>query len=257
LRNSQLQIMKTLKEFLDDSKIQKVEKANPKKLMESDFNRDPMRAIYHDSDVFYSPADGFIVYSKIVAPDKNVVNVKGEDYTINSLIQEDVKDAKECLIIGIFMCALDVHINRIPTDGFIWHDHLDALKVANLSMRGIEKDILKGLNIDYQKMNYALYNERVKNKIYCPKLCQHYWVIQIADFEVDVIAHFEDSGQYYTQGERFSVVRMGSQVELIIPLINKKIEFTSLVDPKIGWHVEAGIDSLIEINNKVKFMTCR
>jgi phosphatidylserine decarboxylase len=249
--------MKTLSEFLKQSDVQKVERANPEKLMESDFNRDPMRAIYHDPYCFYSPADGFILYSKVVAPDKDIIKVKGVDYTVNALLQEEIEDAKECLIVSVFMSALDVHINRIPTDGFISHKHIDPLKVTNLSMREVEKQILEGLKIDYSTMKYALYNERVKNKIVCPKLNQHYWIVQIADYEVDVISHFGDSGQYYTQGERFSVVRMGSQCDLIIPFINKKLKFRSLVDDKAGYHVEAGIDSLVEIEGRMNFFTCR
>lgn len=248
--------MKTFTEFLEESEVKKVGRANPRQLMESNFNRDPLRPIYHDPDCFYSPADGFILYSNVVAPDKDIVKVKGVDYTINEILKEEV-ESKECLIISVFMSCLDVHLNRMPTDGFLFHEHVDAMVVANQSMREIESQILKGIKkLDYDEMKYGTLNERVRNKVLSPKLCQHYWMVQIADYEVDVISHFGDSGQFFTQGERFSVVRMGSQCELIIPFVHKGIEFKSIVDDKIGWHVEAGIDSLVEIDQKHKFSTC-
>jgi phosphatidylserine decarboxylase len=241
--------MQTLKEFLADSKTKKIERANPQQLHDYDFNRDPNRPIYVDPSVFYSPADGFILYSKVVKPDEDIIDVKGVSYTINALMQEEVK-AKECLIIGIFLTALDVHVCRIPTDGFIQHEKIDALKCANLSMRPVEKKILDELEIDHNDMTYALYNERVRNRIFFPAIDQPYYLIQIADFEVDIIAHFGHQGDFFTQGERFSVIRMGSQVDLIIPFTNPKVTFKSLVNDKLMAHVEAGLDPLVEWSRK-------
>jgi phosphatidylserine decarboxylase len=106
------------------------------------------------------------------------------------------------------------------------------------------------MGINPLNLNYALYNERVKNRIYYPKLNQYYWLIQIADFEVDVIAHFSKPNEFYTQGERFATVRMGSQVDLIIPLINKKLIFEPLA--QIHSHVEAGIDKLVRIKDVLR-----
>ena len=172
-------------------------------------------------------------------------------YTINNLLQEEVK--YPCLVIGIFLTAMDVHINRIPTNGFLKHDHLDSLKTNNLTMREMEKQILDELDFDYDKMNYALVNERVKNTIYFPYLNQPYYLLQIADFEVDVISHFRDQNEYFTQGERFSAIHLGSQVDLIIPFINPILEFESMVDDKIRFHVEAGVDELVKIHNGKDF----
>ena len=240
--------METLKEFLRRPDIKKIQASDPSERYFTQFNRDPNRPVYTDPDCFYSPADGFIIYSEVVKPDGDILNIKGVDYTVNCLLQEEIEEP--CMVIGIFMTNLDVHVNRVPTDGFIWYDKMDALKINNLSMRETEKQILKGLNIDPSQMQYALYNERVKNKVYCHHVQQHYWMVQIADFEVDVICAYGDNGDFFTQGERFSVVRMGSQVDIIVPLINKQLEFESLVDDHIGDHVEGGVDSIIKVRHK-------
>jgi len=240
--------METLKEFLARPDIKKIKRELPEKLYTTDFNRDPNRAIYHDESVFYSPADGFILYSNVVKPDEDIISVKGMDYTVNELMQEKIKE--RCMVIGIFMAYVDVHINRIPTNGWVKYEKLDSLKANELSMRTMENHILKEFEVKYDNIEYALYNMRVKNRIFCPWIQQHYWLIQIADFEVDVITHFGDQNDFYTQSERFSVVRMGSQVDLIIPLINKKLRFESLVDDKISWHVEGGVDALIRWGKK-------
>lgn len=242
--------MKSLDEWINQKEIKDLKNKEPDKLFTVDFNRDPNRAIHYDPLCFYSPADGFILYSKIVEPKEEIIEVKGEQYTIDDLIKEEVD--QRCLIIGIFMTGYDVHVNRVPTNGFLKYEQLEPLKVENLSMRAIETEILKQLEIDSNDMKYAIYNERFKNRIYYPMINQHYYLIQIADYEVDVISHFDDQNKYYTQGERFSVVRMGSQCDLIIPFINPDIEFKSLVDDKILFHLEGGMDELVKIVKRGK-----
>jgi phosphatidylserine decarboxylase len=233
--------MESLKEFINRPDIKEIRKGDIHELYSTQFNRDPNRPIYTDPSCFYAPADGFVVYSNVVKPKEDIIEIKGVDYTVNALLQEEIE--QPCLVIGIFMTALDVHVNRIPTDGFVKYEKMDAIKVNNLSMREIEKKILKGLDLDYTQMQYALYNARTKNRVYCPRISQHYWLMQIADYEVDVICPYADQNEFFTQGERFSVVRMGSQVDVIIPLVNKKLKFESLVD--VLSHVEAGIDPII------------
>jgi len=216
-------------------------------------NRDPNRAVYYNPEVFYSPADGFILYSNVVEPDEEIIEVKGGQYNVGTLLGEEVdRNASgnasgfpfgTCLVIGIMMTIIDVHINRLPTNGFVTYQKLPPLKVANLSMRPVEKRILEEMQLDTSELGYVLYNERVKNRVFAPAFNQHYWIVQIADFEVDVICPFGDQNSFYTQGERFSLVRMGSQVDLIVPFIS--CAFESLVEDKTLWHVQAGKDVLI------------
>jgi phosphatidylserine decarboxylase len=236
--------METLKEFLKRPDIKRIRESDAQERYSVQFNRAPNRPIYTDPSCFYSPADGFIIYSAVVKPDEDIIKIKGVNYTVNGLLAEEIKEP--CMVIGIFMTNLDVHVNRMPTDGFVWYEKMDAMKVNNLSMREVEKEILDGLKVDYSQMQYALYNERVKNRVYCHHIQQHYWLVQIADYEVDVICPYGDNGDFFTQGECFSKVMMGSQVDVIVPLKNKSLKFESLVHDNIGDHIEAGIDPIIQ-----------
>ena len=77
------------------------------------FFRDPVRPTYIDNEHFYSPADGTILYQKIVQPGEQVLEIKGIDYTIQD-VMGDKDYNKPSLVVGIFMSFYDVHINRIP-----------------------------------------------------------------------------------------------------------------------------------------------
>ena len=122
--------MEILKEFLHRSDIKKIHESDPTDRYTTLFNRAPNRPIYTDPSCFYSPADGFIIYSEVVKPDEDIINIKGVDYTVNGLLAKRIKEP--CMVIGIFMTNLDVHVNRMPTDGFVWYDKMDAMKVNNL-----------------------------------------------------------------------------------------------------------------------------
>ena len=82
------------------------------------------------------------------------------------------------------------------------------------------------------------------NKIYNSSLDYTYYIIQIADEDVNVIAPFKQQGDLCTQNERFSLIRWGSQVELVLPL-DSRYRFKTLLDNTM--HVNAGIDKLIKI----------
>lgn len=243
---SGINIMKKLSIFMKQPDVQWQLKKPIHELLSTDMNRDPMRPIHYDKRYFLSPADGFVIYAKEVEPDAEIINVKGGKYSVNTLLREEVKD--RCLVIGIFMTCINVHVNRLPTNGFVTYDRMPALKVTNLSMRPIEKAILEQLGINHDEMKYAFYNEAMKNKILVPYLNQSYFLMQIADFEVDVIVEFGPQNNFYIQGERFSLVRLGSQVDLIIPFSNKSVKFESLI-PNDGeiYAVTAGIDKLVKI----------
>ena len=51
------------------------------------------------------------------------------------------------------------------------------------------------------------------NQIYSPELSQSYYMLQIADYDVDCVTPFKLKQNYpVVQGQRFSQVRYGSQV---------------------------------------------
>lgn len=78
---------------------------------------------------------------------------------------------------------------------------------------------------------------------------QQYYVLQIADYDVDCIVPYRlKQNQPMAQGRRFSQVRYGSQVDLIVPL-SSLFDFEPVEET--GDHVEAGIDPVICVTEKL------
>jgi len=207
------------------------------------FFRDPLRSTYIDNKHFYSPADGTILYQKFVLPNEQVLEIKGIDYTLQDVMGDKDYNTPS-LVIGIFMSFYDVHINRIPYNGVIKYNRLEPIESTNKPMLAVEKDILNKV-INPNNMDYLKYNERMLNKIYNSFLDYTYYIVQIADEDVNVIAPFKQQGDLCTQNERFSLIRWGSQVDLVLPL-DKRFSFELLL--KETMHVNAGLDKLIKIN---------
>lgn len=211
------------------------------------FFRDPLRPTYIDNEHFYSPADGTILYQKMVMPGapccEGIIEIKGKNYTLQD-VMGDKDYNKPSLVIGIFMSFYDVHINRIPYSGTIKYNRLEPIESTNKPMLAVEKDILNKV-INPNNMDYLKYNERVLNTIYNSSLDYTYYIVQIADEDVNVIAPFKQQGDLCTQNERFSLIRWGSQVDLVLP-IDSRYQFELLL--KETMHVNAGLDKLIKIN---------
>ena len=207
------------------------------------FFRDPLRPTYIDNEHFYSPADGTILYQKMVLPSEQVLEIKGIDYTLQD-VMGDKDYNKPSLVIGIFMSFYDVHINRIPYSGVIKYNRLEPIESTNKPMLAVEKDILNKV-INPNNMDYLKYNERVLNTIYNSSLNYTYHIVQIADEDINVIAPFKQQNDLCIQNERFSLIRWGSQVDLVLPL-DKRFTFELLL--KETMHINAGIDKLIKIN---------
>ena len=85
-------------------------------LSEDFFFRDPIRPRYSDSNYLFSPADGVILYQRIVAADEPLVEIKGREYTLRQAVRNDDFRARS-LVIGIFMTTYD-GINRDLTCWF-------------------------------------------------------------------------------------------------------------------------------------------
>ena len=63
-----------------------------------------------------------------------------------------------------------------------------------------------------------------------------------------LIAPFTNSqNDIFAQNERFSLIRWGSQVDLVLPLDNR-FDFELCLDDAM--HVNAGLDKLVKINFK-------
>ena len=231
-----------------NGEVAELSKLSVGELSNTFFFRDPLRPTYIDSEHFYSPADGTILYQKIVLPGapccENIVEIKGKNYTLYD-VMGDKDYNKPSLVIGIFMSFYDVHINRIPYSGTIKYNRLEPIESTNKPMLAVEKDILNNV-INPNNMDYLKYNERVLNTIYNSFLDYTYYIVQIADEDINVIAPFKQQGDLCTQNERFSLIRWGSQVDLVLPIDNR-YQFELLL--KETMHINAGLDKLIKINH--------
>jgi phosphatidylserine decarboxylase len=232
------------------NEIQKIFKNIPVNKIQTElFLRDPIRSMKIEPSIFFSPADGIIMYQKVVHGKNEVVDIKGINYTLSDLLEKDFNH--KCLVIGIFMTYYDVHINRMPTAGLLKFRELTPIKSANLPMEIVENDILaSNIGKAYNDMGkYLKYNARMVNEIYSSDHDYTYYITQIADDEVNVITHFTTrQNQWFHQNQRFSFVRWGSQVELVLPLDNR-YKFKLLIP--IYHHILGGIDGLVKIEKRI------
>ena len=111
-------------------------------------------------------------------------------------------------------------------------------------MLAVEKDILNAA-INPNNLGYLKYNERMVIECYSTSLDYTYYLVLVADEDVDVICPFQ-SGQneLLAQNQRFGLVRWGSQSEIVLPL-DSRYNF-EIVQPD-EYHIEAGLDKIVKI----------
>lgn len=237
---------KTLEEWLATD-VKKMERYPTDVMSSMVFFRDPTRPCPVDSDYFFAPADGLITYQKVVESGDSVIEAKGVNVTVKDLLQDEDWDMP-ALVIGTFMSFFDVHVNRIPFGGNLIYKLLEPIGTKNYPMLAVEKGIFEG-KIRYRRMeNYIKKNERMLNEIHVSSWGYKYYVVQIADEDVRAICPFTVlQNEAYGQNDRFSVVRWGSEVVLVMPILDT-VEFETL--HKIGTHVEAGLDPLVKLHYK-------
>jgi phosphatidylserine decarboxylase len=193
--------------------------------------------------VFYAPADGVVLYAyPEVKPDEAIVEIKGKKFTPRDALDDQEYNYKS-LVVGIFMTEYDVHVNRVPTSGYLSEVHRTPyLFTLNVSMKLEQDDITDHGGSKPDDMGYLFPNERCISAIYAPQIKSRYYVIQIAERDVDEILNWDY--EHYVQGERYGMVRFGSQVDVIVPLDDDH-EYELLVEK--NWHVEAGVDRIIRV----------
>ncbi|MFB9909733.1 phosphatidylserine decarboxylase [Allokutzneria oryzae] len=237
---------KQLEEWID-SDVRPLHERPLSWLSQYHFFRDPSRPSYIDSSYFFSPADGVILYQKMAESGDSLVDIKGKSYSLREALRDPTYD-RPSLVIAIFMTFFDVHVNRIPYSGWLSYRELEPIDSLNHPMLETEREILENLRITIPDPTYLHVNQRMVNKVNAPQLDQSYYILQIADYDVDSIVPFElKQNQPCQQGERFSQIRYGSQVDLIIPLSNY-VDFIPL--HSTGTHVEGGVDPLVRIREK-------
>jgi phosphatidylserine decarboxylase len=236
--------MKTIVEWLAEPETKALKAKSDGGLYSLDFHRDPMRPIYLDPTVFYSPADGIVLYAReSIGPDQRIVDIKGQKFTVRDILDDQDYD-RDSMVVSVFMTKLDVHVNRIPTAGAMSEYHRSPwLYTPNVSMLLEEEDIINRKQPKTKDMDYMFRNERVVMRVYAPVISDFYFVVQVAEKDVDEIANWGNNS-HFSQCSRYGIVRFGSQCDLIVPVDGPK-RFELLA--KENYHVKAGVDALIRI----------
>jgi phosphatidylserine decarboxylase len=199
------------------------------------FFRDPPRTPPVEPGIV-SPADGTVVYVRRVAPGEPVVSIKqGVSATLRDLVREEVEDTK--LVIGIFMSPFDVHYNRAPLDARVDFIRRHPALGENQHMGTMHWRTLLGLEPRYAGSLHIVQNERAVTRLvgdYRGAPLSLY-VVQIGARTVNGIDCYFRPGQTVVRGQTFGMIRIGSQVDLVVPW---REEFEARVRP--GDRVRAG-----------------
>jgi phosphatidylserine decarboxylase len=137
--------------------------------------------------------------------------------TIGDILRQDLEGTK--LVIGIFMSPFDVHYNRAPlgaTIGFVRH-HPAVGK--NVHMGAMHWRTAFDLPPHYAGSVHIVQNERTVTHFLgeylgAPLSC---YVVQIGARTVNGIDSYFRVGDRVTRGATFGMIRIGSQVDLIVP----------------------------------------
>jgi phosphatidylserine decarboxylase len=203
------------------------------------FARDPPRVPPKEDGVL-SPADGCVVYVRKVGPDDEVVVIKqGLAARISDIAREDLVGPK--LIIGIFMSPFNVHYNRAPLRCRV-EQITNHPGQGNVHMGPMHWRTLFGIHPLYKNSTHIVQNERTVTRFssdYRDTPLSMY-VVQIGAKTVNGIDSYFKPGALIQRGQTFGMIRIGSQVDLILPY-NPRFEI--LVKP--GDRVLAGETILI------------
>ncbi|MFH1861001.1 MAG: phosphatidylserine decarboxylase [bacterium] len=176
------------------------------------FFRDPERKI-PAGDNIVSPADGTIVYVKEINEGQIPMSVKkGKEIRLEEIANIQHNRFNKGYIIGIFMSPLSVHINRAPISGKV--EQISYFHSKNINMGRMFLNTIFRIRPFYSGCDHLLQNERntiiIDGKFPIA-------VVQIADVVVHKILCWVKEGQTVTKGERIGLIRMGSQVDIILP----------------------------------------
>lgn len=237
--------------WLETPEVEKLKKISLDELYGKEFFREPFKTYYRDNYCFYSYASGIVVYAyPNIGPTEKIIKIKGKNYTTQDLLY-DKKYSKNSLVLGIFMTIYDVHANCMPADGFIINERCTPpILTHKTSMTPFENNILYELKLNPDNMEYLFENERKILTIRSSKLHFDYYIVQIADKDVNVISNWCVK-EYMNQGETIGVVRYGSQVDLVIPLTKELEKYQLKIEVEKYQHVDWVKDTIINFKKLV------
>jgi len=181
------------------------------------FFRNPTRTPPLEDGIL-SPADGTVVYVKQVRPLEEVVVIKqGIQATVTDILREETAEPK--WVIGVFMSPFNVHYNRIPLAGQVAFIRHYPPAPTNLPMGPMHWRTLCNRLPHYGNSLHIIQNERLVTRIsgLYKGLPLSYYIVQIAGKYVNGIDSYVREGASVQRGDVFGMIRIGSQVDLIVP----------------------------------------
>lgn len=196
------------------------------------FLRDPKREPPSGSG-FLAPADGFIVYVKRVESGQVPIAIKGKlRIPLYEIIGLQSPSGFSGYLVGVFMTAFSVHMNRIPLSGVV-KGKIRSKASDNLSTARLVTNLIIGRKPYENDCEHIIHNERVAMTIETKK--GPYFVIQIADKWISRIINSAEIGDHLDRGSVFGMIRFGSQLDVFIP---DSLGYEPTVVP--GTYVHAG-----------------
>ena len=180
------------------------------------FFRNPARTIPAGPNIV-SPADGTVVYVKQVEPREKVIAIKkGVSLSVNDITRADLEAPK--VLIGVFMSPFNVHHNRMPLTGeidFVKHHPAEGVNRHMGPMHW--RSLVKRLPL-YTDSLHIFANERTVTKFHSTFGSNpiNGYIVQIAGKSVHGIDSYVQPGQVVTKGDIFGMIRIGSQVDLVV-----------------------------------------
>jgi phosphatidylserine decarboxylase len=165
-----------------------------------------------------SAADGVVVYVKRLEAGEDVIHIKqGVTARLADIVRQDLPLPR--LLIGVFMSPFDVHYNRAPLGGVIDFVRHYPGHGPNMHMGAMHWRVLRRRIPLYEDSTHIIANERVVTRIdgrfrSAPVGC---YVVQIAARTVSGVDSYFQPGQSVERGEIFGMIRIGSQVDVVIP----------------------------------------
>ncbi len=189
-----------------------------------------------------SPADGRVVYVEKVRSGSEVFSIKkGVSARLEDITREDL--GKEKILIGIFMSPFNVHYNRAPLSGTVELIRHYPPTGKNLNMASMHFRAVFRIPPYYKNSLHIVRNERTVTKIQgCFRNASiPCYIVQIAGRTVRAIVSFYREGANVGKGDVFGMVRIGSQVDIVVPFLDGM-----RLKVKAGDKVRAGQTILLE-----------
>jgi len=231
-----------------DTEVASVKEKPPRWHSELYFNRIEIRPAFMDSQYFFTPADGVIMGAwEHIDADDNLIDNKGKQMTLRELMANDDLEG-DFLVVSVFMTYYSQHQNYMPYSGIRLWEELPPVQTNNLPMLYVEKELLKGVVNPAFEVDYLKNNGRELSTVYSPKLAQDYYMVRVADYDVDNILNWRHDQKFFQQNDLFGMIRYGSATFLIIEQKEESLfEFKLRPEATVGNYVKCKQDPLVYI----------